>query len=140
MKYKDLNVGDWFSYVGATFIKTYCPLLKADYDICVSETWFGMAFAQCSDEETEVEFVSRLIVKNPSPEKEVDKTLTIAPTFQFLSSQFGSREIIFIKVPIQNEIYTLAINGANAGFLTQATACVPVKIIPRIDLKCEEHS
>ena len=141
MKYKDLNVGDWFSYVGATFIKTYCPLLKADYDICVSETWFGMAFAQCSDEETEVEFVSRLTVENPTPFKtEADETLFVAPTFQFLSSQFGSREIIFIKVPIQNEIYTLAINGANAGFLTQATACVPVKIIPRIDLKYEENS
>ena len=140
MKYKDLNIGDWFSYVGETFIKAYCPLLKANYDVCVSKTWFGMAFAQCSDEETGVEFVSRLIVKNPSPEKEVDKTLVIAPTFQFLSSQFGSREIIFIKIPIQNEIYTLAINGDNAGILTQATACVPVKIIPRIDLKYEENS
>lgn len=141
MKYKDLNIGDWFSYVGKTFIKAYCPLLKANYDICVSEKMFGAIFVPCGMEDEEVEFVSHLTVENPTPFKtEADETLSVAPTFQFLSWQLDNRETIFIKVRIQSEVYALAINGDNAGILTQATACVPVKIIPRIDLKCEEHS
>lgn len=141
MKYKDLNIGDWFSYAGTTFIKAYCPLLKANYDICVSEKMFGAIFVPCGMEDEEVEFVSHLTVENPTTFKtEADETLSVAPTFQFLSWQSNSRETIFIKVRIQSEIYALAINGDNAGILTQATACVPVKIIPRIDLKCEEHS
>ena len=91
MKYKDLNVGDWFSYVGATFIKTYCPLLKANYDICVSGKMFGAIFAPCDMEDEEVEFVSRLTVENPTPFKtEADETLLVAPTFQFLSWQLGN--------------------------------------------------
>ena len=141
MKYKDLNIGDWFSYAGTTFIKAYCPLLKANYDICVSEKMFGAIFVPCGMKDEEVEFVSHLTVENPTTFKtEADETLSVAPTFQFLSWQSNSRETIFIKVRIQSEIYALAINGDNAGILTQATACVPVKIIPRIDLKCEEHS
>lgn len=141
MKYKDLNIGDWFSYAGTTFIKAYCPLLKANYDICVSEKMFGAIFVPCGMEDEEVEFVSHLTVENPTPfETEADETLSVAPTFQFLSWQLDNRETIFIKVRIQSEVYALAINGDNAGILTQATSCVPVKIIPRIDLKCEEHS
>ena len=141
MKYKDLNVGDWFSYVGATFIKTYCPLLKANYDICVSGTMFGAIFAPCGMEDEEVEFVSRLTVENPIPFKtEADETLFIAPTFQFLSWQLDNRETIFITVILRGEIYALEINGDNIGILQNATACTPVKIIPRIDLKYEENS
>ena len=140
MKYKDLNVGDWFSYVGATFIKTYCPLLKANYNICVSGKMFGASFTPCDMGDEEVEFVSRLTVENPTPFKtEANETLFIAPTFQFLSWQLDNHETIFIKVRIQSEVYALAINGDNAGILTQATACIPVKIIPRIDLKYEEN-
>ena len=141
MKYKDLNIGDWFSYVGATFIKTYCPLLKGNYDICVSGKMFGAIFAPCDMEDEEVEFVTRLTVENPIPFKtEADETLFIAPTFQFLSWQLDNRETIFIKVILRGEIYALAINGDNTGILTKAIACIPVKIIPRIDLKYEEHS
>ena len=142
MKYKDLNVGDWFSYVGATFIKTYCPLLKTNYDICVSGKMFGAIFAPCDMEDEEVEFVSRLTVENPTPFKtEVDETLFFAPTFQFLSSQLDNSEAIFIKAPIKGEVYALAINGKNAGIWTQATTrFISVKIIPRIDLKYEENS
>ena len=141
MKYKDLNVGDWFSYVGETFIKTYCPSLKANYDVCVSAKWFGMLVAQCSDEETEVEFVSRLTVENPIPfKKEVDETLFLAPTFQFLSCQPDNREIILMKAPIQGEIYMLTINGNNAGVWTQAIPRISVKVIPRIDLKYQEKT
>lgn len=140
MKYKDLNVGDWFTYVGETFIKTYCPLLKANYDFCLSDKWFGMCFAQCSDEETQVEFVSRLKIKNPSPKKEVDETLIIAPTLQFLSWQFDNRETIFIKALIQGEIYALALDGDSAGIWTRATSCIPVKVIPHIDLKYAEKT
>ena len=140
MKYKDLNIGDWFSYAGATFIKTYCPPLKANYDVCVSEKMFGAPFTPCDMGDEEVEFVSRLTVENPTPFKtEAYKTLFIAPTFQFLSWQLDSHETIFIKVRIQSEVYALAINGDNAGILTQATACIPVKIIPRIDLKYKEN-
>ena len=142
MKYKDLNVGDWFSYVGATFIKTYCPLLKTNYDICVSGKMFGAIFAPCDMEDEEVEFVSRLTVENPTPFKtEVDETLFFAPTFQFLSWQLNNSETIFIKAPIKGEVYALAINGKNAGIWTQATTrFISVKIIPRIDLKYEENS
>lgn len=142
MKYKDLNIGDWFSYVGATFIKTYCPPLKANYDICVSGKMFGAIFAPCDMEDEEVEFVSRLTVENPIPFKTgADETLFIAPTFQFLSWQANSHETIFIKAPIKGEIYALAINGDNAGIWTQAIPnFISIKIIPRIDLKCEEHS
>lgn len=142
MKYKDLNVGDWFSYVGATFIKTYCPLLKAIYDICVSGKMFGAIFAPCDMEDEEVEFVSRLTVENPTPFKtEADETLFVAPTFQFLSWQLDNSETILIKAPIKGEVYALAINGKNAGIWTQATPrFISVKIIPRIDLKYEENS
>lgn len=141
MKYKDLNVGDWFSFEGATFIRTYCPLLKASYDFCLSDKWFGMCFTQCSDEEVEVEFVSRLTLENPIPfKKEVDETLFLAPTFQFLSCQPDNREIILMKAPIQGEIYMLTINGNTAGIWTQAIPRISVKIIPRIDLKYTENS
>lgn len=142
MKYKDLNIGDWFSYVGATFIKTYCPLLKANYDICVSGKMFGAIFAPCDMEDEEVEFVSRLTVENPTPFKtEADETLFVAPTFQFLSLQLDNSETILIKAPIKGEVYALAINGKNAGIWTQALPrFISVKIIPRIDLKCEEYS
>lgn len=140
MKYKDLNIGDWFTFVGETFIKTYCSPLKAGYDFCLSKKWFGMCFAQCR-EETEVEFVSRLTVENPAPfKKEVDETLFVAPTFQFLSCQPDSREIILMKAPIQGEIYMLTINGNTAGIWTQAIPRISVKIIPRIDLKYTENS
>ena len=141
MKYKDLNVGDWFSYVGATFIKTYCPPLKANYDICVSGKMFGAIFVPYDMEDEEVEFVSRLTVENPTPFKtEVDETLFFAPTFQFLSWQLDNSETILIKATIKGEVYAaLEINGDNTGILTKATACIPVKIIPRIDLKYEEN-
>lgn len=140
MKYKDLNIGDWFTFVGETFIKTYCSPLKAGYDFCLSKKWFGMCFAQCR-EETEVEFVSRLTVENPAPfKKEVDETLFVAPTFQFLSCQPDSREIILMKAPIQGEIYMLTINGNTAGIWTQAIPRISVKIIPRIDLKYQEKT
>lgn len=140
MKYKDLNIGDWFTFVGETFIKTYCSPLKAGYDFCLSKKWFGMCFAQCR-EETEVEFVSHLTVENPAPfKKEVDETLFVAPTFQFLSCQPDSREIILMKAPIQGEIYMLTINGNTAGIWTQAIPRISVKIIPRIDLKYTENS
>mgnify|MGYP001134706878 CR=1 FL=1 len=141
MKYKDLNIGDWFSYAGATFIKTYCPLLKANYDICVSGKMFGAIFAPCDMEDEEVEFVSRLTVENPIPFKtEADETLFIAPTFQFLSWQSDNREIILMKALIQGEIYMLTINGNTAGVWTKAIPRISVKVIPRIDLKYEENS
>lgn len=141
MKYKDLNIGDWFSYVGATFMKTYCPLLKANYDICVSEKMFGAFFAPCGMEDEEVEFVSRLTVENPTPFKtKVDETLFLAPTFQFLSCQPDNREIILMKAPIKGKIYMLTINGNNAGVWTQAIPRISVKIIPRIDLKYQEKT
>ena len=93
-------------------------------------------------EDEEVEFVSRLTVENPTPFKtEADKTLFFAPTFQFLSWQLDNSETILIKALIKGEIYMLAINGENAGIWTQVIPrFVPVKIISRIDLKCEEHS
>ena len=140
MKYKDLNIGDWFTFVGETFIKTYCSPLKAGYDFCLSKKWFGMCFAQCR-EETEVEFVSRLTVENPAPKKEADETIMNAPTSQFLSWswQFDNRETIFIKTLLQGEIYVLALNGDTAGLWTRSTPCIPVKIIPRIDLKYAEN-
>lgn len=141
MKYKDLNVGDWFSCAGRTFIKTYCPPLRANYDICMSEKMFGALFDPCGMGDEEVEFVSRLTVENPTPfKKEVDETLFLAPTFQFLSCQPDNREIILMKAPIQGEIYMLTINGNNVGVWTQAIPRISVKIIPRIDLKCEENS
>lgn len=139
MKYKDLNIGDWFSFAGETFIKTSCLHLKAGYDFCLSKKWFGMCFAQCR-EETEVEFISRLTIKNPSPKKEADETLMIAPTLQFLSWQFDNSETIFIKALIQGEIYALALDGDNAGLWTRAFSCAPVKVIPRIDLKYAENT
>ena len=137
MKYKDLNIGDWFSFEGGTFIKTYCLPLKAGYDFCLSK-WFG-CFTQCR-EETKVRFISRLTIKNPSPKKEADETLMIAPTLQFLSWQFDNSETIFIKALIQGEIYALALNGDNAGRWMRVNSCIPVKIIPRIDLKYTENS
>ena len=141
MKYKDLNVGDWFSYAGKTFIKTYCPHLKTNYDFCMSEKMFGALCALGGMEDEEVEFVSRLTVKNPIPFKtEADETLFVAPTFQFLSCQPDNREIILMKAPIQGEIYMLTINGNTAGIWTQAIPRISVKVIPRIDLKCEENS
>lgn len=140
MKYKDLNIGDWFSFEGETFIKTYCLPLKTGYDFCLSKKWFGMCFGLCRDEETEVEFISRLTVKNPSPKKEADETLMIAPTLQFLSWQFDNRETIFIKALIKGEIYALALNEDKAGLWMRTNiCCIPVKIIPRIDLKYAEN-
>lgn len=95
--------------------------------------WYGR--------DEEVEFVSRLTVENPTPfKKEVDETLFLAPTFQFLSCQPDNREIILMKAQIQGEIYMLTINGNNAGVWTQAIPRISVKVIPRIDLKCEEYS
>lgn len=141
MKYKDLNVGDWFSYAGKTFIKTYCPPLKTNYDFCMSEKLFGALCALGGMEDEEVEFVSRLTVENPIPfKKEVDETLFLAPTFQFLSCQPDNREIILMKAPIQGEIYMLTINGNNAGVWTQAIPRISVKVIPRIDLKYQEKT
>lgn len=140
MKYKDLNVGDWFSFEGKTFIKTYCPSLKAGYDFCLSKKWFGALFALGGMEDKEVEFVSRLTVENPTPFKKAgDETVFIAPTFQFLSCQPDNREIILMKAPIQGEIYMFTINGNTAGIWTQAIPRISVKIIPRIDLKYAEN-
>lgn len=140
MKYKDLNIGDWFSFEGETFIKTYCLPLKAGYDFCLSKTLFGTCFAQYWNEETEIEFISRLKINNPSPKKEANETLMIAPTSQFLSWQFDNSETIFIKTLIQGEIYALALNGDNAGLWMRVNSCIPIKIIPRIDLKYQEKT
>ena len=141
MKYKDLNIGDWFSCEGETFIKTYCLPLKEGFDFCISPNYFGMRFAPCKDD-TEIQFVSRLNIVNPYYQKETTETALInAMPLQFLSWVYDGEEVIFIKAFIHGKIYDLTINGDyNTGLWAKSSACIPVKIIPRIDLKYEEKT
>lgn len=139
MKYWELNIGDWFTDItGGYWIKT--NFNGKNYTLDMGDTRLFGALG-IMPENTEVDFVSRLTVENPTPfKKGVNETLFIAPTFQFLSCQPDNREIILMKALIQGEIYMLTINGNNAGVWTQAIPRISVKVIPRIDLKCEENS
>ena len=142
MKYKDLNIGDWFSFSGEIFIKTYCPDLDAHYDLCLAQSsgYFGILFRALPDE-IEVNLLPRLNVYNPYAQKGTT-TLTQAPLCQFLSWQERREEIIFIKAFIQRQEYLLAFNGERfeIGMWEKSATNVSVKIIPRIDLKYEEKT
>lgn len=142
MKYKDLNIGDWFTFNGETFIKTFCPNLGTHYDFCLapSSGYFGTLF-QALPDEIKVNLLPRLNVYNPYPLKGTT-TLTQAPLCQFLSWQSYGEEIIFIKAFIQRQDYLLALNGERfeIGMWEKSPTDVSVKIIPRIDLKYEEKT
>ena len=142
MKYKDLYIGDWFTYKDKPFIKTYCLDLGAHYDFCLapSSEYFGCCF-KVFDDETEVEFLPRLNINNPYPQTGTT-TLTQAPLCQFLSWQKRREEIIFIKAFIQRQEYLLALNGERLeiGMWEKSDTDVLVKIIPRIDLKYQEKT
>ena len=142
MKYKDLYIGDWFIYKDRPFIKTFCPDLGAHYDFCLapSSSYFGILF-QALPDETEVNLLPRLNVYNPYAQKGAT-TLAQAPLCQFLSWQEWQEEIIFIKAFIQRQEYLLAFNGERLeiGMWEISDTDVPVKIIPRIDLKYEEKT
>lgn len=142
MKYKDLYIGDWFTYKDKSFIKTFCPDLGAHYNFCLtpSSKYFGCCF-KAFDDEAEVEFLPRLNINNPYPQKGIT-TLTQAPLCQFLSWQEWREEIIFIKAFIQRQEYLLAFNGERfeIGMWEKSSTDVSVKIIPRIDLKYEEKT
>lgn len=141
MKYKELNIGDWFSYKNRVFVKTYCPDLDENYDFCLSPSsvTFGDCFQSLPDE-IEIKFLSQLNAYNPYPQTGID-SLDKAPLRQFLAFGYREKKIIFIKNNIRNQEYTLALNGKNAGIWTHPIPCaISIKIIPRIDLKYEENS
>lgn len=141
MKYKELNIGDWFSYKNRVFVKTYCPDFDENYDFCLSPSsvTFGDCFQSLPDE-IEIKFLSQLNAYNPYPQTGID-TLAKAPLRQFLAFGYREKKIIFIKTNIRSQEYTLALNGKNAGIWTQPIPrAISIKIIPRIDLKYEENS
>ena len=141
MKYKELNIGDWFTYKNRVFVKTYCPDLDANYDFCLSPSSvnFGCCFQSLPDE-AEIKFLSQLNAYNPYPQTGID-TLAKAPLHQFLAFEYREKKIIFIKTNIRNQEYTLALNGKNAGIWTQAIPrFIFINILPHIALKYEENS
>ena len=143
MEYKDLYIGDWFTYKDKPFIKTYCLDLGAHYDFCLApaSSYFGILF-QALPDETEVNLLPRLNVYNPYSQTGTTTTLMQAPLCQFLSWQERREEIIFIKAFIQRQEYLLALNGERfeIGMWEKSATDVSVKIIPRIDLKYQEKT
>lgn len=143
MKYKELNIGDWFFYKNRVFVKTYCPDFDANYDFCLSPSSvsFGDCFQSLPDE-TEIKFLSQLNAYNPYPQAGID-TLAKAPLRQFLALGYRYRgeKIIFIKTNIQGQEYTLALNGKyDVGMWKKSTSVAPIEILPHIELKYEENS
>lgn len=141
MKYKDLNIGDWFTYKNRVFVKTYCPDLDANYDFCLSPSSvnFGCCFQSLPDE-AEIKFLSQLNAYNPYPQTGID-TLAKAPLHQFLALGYSGEKIIFIKTNIQNQEYTLALNGKyGVGTWEKLTSVARIEILPHIALKYEENS
>ena len=141
MKYKELNIGDWFSYKNRVFVKTYCPDFDENYDFCLSPSsvTFGDCFQSLPDE-IEIKFLSQLNAYNPYPQTGID-ALAKAPLRQFLAFEYREKKIIFIKTNIRNQEYTLALNGKNAGIWTQAIPrFIFINILPHIALKYEENS
>lgn len=141
MKYKELNIGDWFSYKNRVFVKTYCPDFDANYDFCLSPSSvsFGSCFQSLPDE-TEIKFLSQLNVYNPYPQTGID-TLAKAPLRQFLALGYSGKKIIFIKTNIRSQIYTLALNREyGVGTWEKLTSIARIEILPHINLKYEENS
>lgn len=141
MKYKDLNIGDWFSYKTRVFVKTYCPDFDVNYDFCLSPSSvsFGDCFHSLPDE-TEIKFLSQLNAYNPYPQTGID-TLAKAPLRQFLALGCRGEKIIFIKTNIQGQEYTLALNGKySVGMWEKSTSVALIEILPHIALKYEENS
>ena len=141
MKYKDLNIGDWFTYKNRVFVKTYCPDLDANYDFCLSPSSvnFGCCFQSLPDE-AEIKFLSQLNAYNPYPQTGID-TLAKAPLHQFLALGYRDGKTIFIKTNIQSQEYTLALNGKyGVGTWEKSTSVAPIEILPHIELKYEESS
>lgn len=141
MKYKELNIGDWFSYKNRVFVKTYCPDLDMNYDFCLSPSSvsFGDYFHSLPDD-TEIKFLSQLNAYNPYPQTGID-TLAKAPLRQFLALEYRGEKIIFIKANIQNQEYTLALNGKyGVGMWEKSTSVALIEILPHIALKYEENS
>ena len=141
MKYKELNIGDWFSYKNRVFVKTYCPDFDVNYDFCLSPSSvsFGDCFHSLPDE-TEIKFLSQLNAYNPYPPAGID-TLAKAPLRQFLALGYRGEKIIFIKTNIQGQEYTLALNGKyDVGMWEKSTSVALIEILPHIALKYEENS
>ena len=141
MKYKDLNIGDWFTYKNRVFVKTYCPDFDANYDFCLSPSSvnFGCCFQSLPDE-TEIKFLSQLNAYNPYPQIGI-YTLAKAPLRQFLALGYSGEKIIFIKNKIRSQEYTLALNGKyGVGTWEKSTSVAPIEILPHIELKYEENS
>lgn len=141
MKYKDLNIGDWFSYKNRVFVKTYCPDFDANYDFCLSPSsvTFGDCYQSLPDE-TEIKFLSQLNAYNPYPQIGI-YTLAKAPLRQFLALGYSGEKIIFIKNKIRSQEYTLALNGKyGVGTWEKSTSVAPIEILPHIELKYEENS
>lgn len=140
MKYKDLNVGDWFTCVNKIFIKTILPSGEI-MDFCLSPDplWFGKCFA-ASPDNNEVEFISHIKTYNPNPDNGRD-VLTSAPTNQFLVWEYRDLKVIFFRRSIQRETYTLALNSeVKAGVWEKSTTAVPVRVCPQIDIKFPEKT
>ena len=141
MKYKELNIGDWFSYKNRVFVKTYCPDFDVNYDFCLSPSSvsFGDCFHSLPDE-TEIKFLSQLNAYNPYPQTGID-TLAKAPLRQFLALGYSGEKIIFIKTNIQGQEYALALNGkCGVGTWEKSTSVALIEILPHIALKYEENS
>ena len=141
MKYKELNIGDWFSYKTRVFVKTYCPDFDVNYDFCLSPSSvsFGDCFHSLPDE-TEIKFLSQLNAYNPYPQAGID-TLAKAPLRQFLALGYRGEKTIFIKTNIQGQEYTLALNGKyDVGMWEKSTSVALIEILPHIALKYEENS
>ena len=141
MKYKELNIGDWFSYKTRVFVKTYCPDFDVNYDFCLSPSSvsFGDCFHSLPDE-TEIKFLSQLNAYNPYPQAGID-TLAKAPLRQFLALGYRGEKTIFIKTNIQGQEYTLTLNGKySVGMWEKSTSVALIEILPHIALKYEENS
>lgn len=141
MKYKELNIGDWFTYKNRVFVKTYCPDFDANYDFCLSPSSvnFGCCFQSLPDE-TEIKFLSQLNAYNPYPQTGIN-SLAKAPLHQFLAFRYSGEKIIFIKTNIQSQEYTLALNGKyGVGTWEKSTSVALIEILPHINLKYEENS
>lgn len=141
MKYKELNIGDWFAYKNRVFVKTYCPDFDANYDFCLSPSSvnFGDCYQSLPDE-TEIKFLSQLNAYNPYPQIGI-YTLAKAPLRQFLALGYSGKKIIFIKNKIRSQEYTLALNGKySVGTWEKSTSVAPIEILPHINLKYEENS
>lgn len=142
MKYKDLNIGDWFTPKGKSI--PYIRVQTDDrelYDLCLgNNALFGECFPLKTNPDCEVDFLNELNIHSPYYINH-QYFLDDAPICQFIEmTSTGGKPLLLLKTSLKGQNRFLFLNSDNySGYLrSNYTSDLRVRTVPNISISFPE--